>query len=143
MPVAAAGIRCRAHASLLGIEIVNLSSDDEKEAALPAHLRHWQTLHLGPRSLPSLAPLSQELVQRYHIPHPGAGPQRHRPRTCKQDPGPHFLDELALRMYAGALPDEARSRSSLRQQPPPSGMPPPGSSSRPLRVGGIPPSGAR
>jgi N-acetylmuramoyl-L-alanine amidase len=104
------------NASSLGIEIVNLGYD-EKEAALPAHLRRWQPYTRA--QIAALGALSQELVQRYRIPatqvlaHSDIAPER------KQDPGPHFpWRELALHHGVGAWPDEARV-AALRQQPPP------------------------
>ncbi|WP_043763280.1 N-acetylmuramoyl-L-alanine amidase [Aeromonas taiwanensis] len=101
------------NASSLGIEIVNLGYD-EKEAALPAHLRHWQPYTEA--QIAALGALARELVERYQIPptqvlgHSDVAPER------KQDPGPRFpWRELALRYGVGAWPDEARV-AALRQQ---------------------------
>ena len=99
--------------SSLGIEIVNLGYD-EKEAALPAHLRRWQPYTEA--QIAALGALARELVERYQIPptqvlgHSDVAPER------KQDPGPRFpWRELALRYGVGAWPDEARV-AALRQQ---------------------------
>ncbi len=101
------------NASSLGIEIVNLGYD-EKEAALPAHLRRWQPYTEA--QIAALGALARELVERYQIPptqvlgHSDVAPER------KQDPGPRFpWRELALRYGVGAWPDEARV-AALRQQ---------------------------
>ena len=100
------------NASSLGIEIVNLGYD-EKDAALPAHLRHWQPY--PPAQIDALGALARDLVERYQIPptqvlaHSDVAPER------KQDPGPRFpWRELALRYGVGAWPDEARV-AELRQ----------------------------
>ncbi|WP_421280898.1 N-acetylmuramoyl-L-alanine amidase [Aeromonas taiwanensis] len=101
------------NASSLGIEIVNLGYD-EKEAALPAHLRRWQPYTEA--QIAALGALARDLVERYQIPpsqvlaHSDVAPER------KQDPGPRFpWRELALRYGVGAWPDEARV-AALRQQ---------------------------
>ncbi|WP_244081463.1 N-acetylmuramoyl-L-alanine amidase, partial [Aeromonas caviae] len=71
------------NASSLGIEIVNLGYD-EKDAALPAHLRHWQPY--SPAQIAALGALARDLVERYQIPptqvlaHSDVAPER------KQDP---------------------------------------------------------
>ncbi|MEG0007789.1 MAG: N-acetylmuramoyl-L-alanine amidase [Aeromonas sp.] len=103
------------NASSLGIEIVNLGYD-EKEAELPAHLRHWQPFTRA--QIAAIGALSQSLVQRYQIPptqvlaHSDIAPER------KQDPGPLFpWRELALKYGVGAWPDEARV-AALRQSLP-------------------------
>ncbi|MGY3904430.1 N-acetylmuramoyl-L-alanine amidase [Aeromonas lusitana] len=103
------------NASSLGIEIVNLGYD-EKEADLPAHLRHWQPFTRA--QIAAIGALSQSLVQRYQIPptqvlaHSDIAPER------KQDPGPLFpWRELALDYGVGAWPDEARA-AALRQSLP-------------------------
>ena len=87
---------------------------DEKEAALPAHLRRWQPYTEA--QIAALGALARELVERYQIPptqvlgHSDVAPER------KQDPGPRFpWRELALRYGVGAWPDEARV-AALRQQ---------------------------
>ncbi|MGY3945105.1 N-acetylmuramoyl-L-alanine amidase [Aeromonas tecta] len=101
------------NASSLGIEIVNLGYD-EKEAALPAQLRHWQPY--TPAQIAAVGALARDLVQRYQIPptqvlgHSDVAPER------KQDPGPLFpWRELALDYGVGAWPDETRV-AALRQQ---------------------------
>ncbi|WP_290435954.1 N-acetylmuramoyl-L-alanine amidase, partial [Aeromonas caviae] len=53
------------NASSLGIEIVNLGYD-EKDAALPAHLRHWQPYPSA--QIAALGALARDLVERYQIP---------------------------------------------------------------------------
>lgn len=102
------------NASSLGIEIVNLGYD-ETEAALPAHLRHWQPY--TPAQIAAVGALARELVRRYDIPptqvlaHSDVAPER------KQDPGPHFpWRTLAQEYGVGAWPDEARV-AELRQTP--------------------------
>ncbi|MGL5812848.1 MAG: N-acetylmuramoyl-L-alanine amidase [Aeromonas sp.] len=103
------------NASSLGIEIVNLGYD-EKEAALPAHLRHWQSFTRA--QIAAVGALARDLVRRYDIPptqvlaHSDIAPER------KQDPGPLFpWRELALDYGVGAWPDEARV-AALRQSLP-------------------------
>ena len=94
---------------------------DEKEAALPAHLRHWQPYTEA--QIAALGALARDLIERYQIPptqvlaHSDVAPER------KQDPGPRFpWRELALRYGVGAWPDEARV-AALRQQPLPAWPP--------------------
>lgn len=103
------------NASSLGIEIVNLGYD-EKEAALPAHLRHWQPFTQA--QVAAVGALARDLVRRYDIPptqvlaHSDIAPDR------KQDPGPLFpWRTLALEYGVGAWPDEARV-AALRQSLP-------------------------
>ncbi|MGY3859003.1 N-acetylmuramoyl-L-alanine amidase [Aeromonas intestinalis] len=100
------------NASSLGIEIVNLGYD-EKEAALPAHLRHWQPFTRA--QIAAVGALARDLVTRHQIPptqvlaHSDIAPDR------KQDPGPLFpWRELALDYGVGAWPDEDRV-TALRQ----------------------------
>ncbi|MFQ2092327.1 N-acetylmuramoyl-L-alanine amidase [Aeromonas taiwanensis] len=101
------------NASSLGIEIVNLGYD-EKEAALPAHLRRWQPYTEA--QIAALGALARELVERYEIPHTQVLGHSDVAPERKQDPGPRFpWRELALRYGVGAWPDEARV-AALRQQ---------------------------
>lgn len=101
------------NASSLGIEIVNLGYD-EKEAALPAHLRRWQPYTEA--QIAALGALARELVERYDIPHTQVLGHSDVAPERKQDPGPRFpWRELALRYGVGAWPDEARV-AALRQQ---------------------------
>ncbi|MGU5714484.1 N-acetylmuramoyl-L-alanine amidase [Aeromonas taiwanensis] len=101
------------NASSLGIEIVNLGYD-EKEAALPAHLRRWQPYTEA--QIAALGALARELVKRYDIPHTQVLGHSDVAPERKQDPGPRFpWRELALRYGVGAWPDEARV-AALRQQ---------------------------
>ena len=108
------------NASSLGIEIVNLGYD-EKEAALPAHLRHWQPYTEA--QIAALGALARELVERYEIPHTQVLGHSDVAPERKQDPGPRFpWRELALRYGVGAWPGEARV-ATLRQQPLPAWSP--------------------
>lgn len=108
------------NASSLGIEIVNLGYD-AKEAALPAHLRHWQPYTEA--QIAALGALARELVERYEIPHTQVLGHSDVAPERKQDPGPRFpWRELALRYGVGAWPDEARV-AALRQQGPPAWPP--------------------
>lgn len=101
------------NASSLGIEIVNLGYD-EKDAALPAHLRHWQPYTEA--QIAALGALARELVERYEIPHTQVLGHSDVAPERKQDPGPRFpWRELAQRYGVGAWPDEARV-AALRQQ---------------------------
>ena len=66
------------NASSLGIEIVNLGYD-EKDAALPAHLRHWQPY--PPAQIAALGASRRDLVERYQIPPPRCWPTAMSPRA--------------------------------------------------------------
>ncbi|MGS3182210.1 N-acetylmuramoyl-L-alanine amidase [Aeromonas taiwanensis] len=108
------------NASSLGIEIVNLGYD-EKDAALPAHLRRWQPYTEA--QIAALGALARELVERYEIPHTQVLGHSDVAPERKQDPGPRFpWRELALRYGVGAWPGEAMV-ATLRQQPLPAWSP--------------------
>ncbi|MCS3457227.1 N-acetylmuramoyl-L-alanine amidase [Aeromonas sp. BIGb0405] len=94
------------NASSLGIEIVNLGYDT-KEAQLPIDARHWQTFTEA--QIAAVGALSQDLVERYHIPPTHVLAHSDIAPTRKLDPGPRFpWRRLSLEYGVGAWPDEAR-----------------------------------
>ena len=115
MPDVVAGINMRGSTPAPRHRIVNLGYPPQDEL-LPAHQRRWQPYTQA--QIAALGALTRKLVERYQIPHPGAGSQRCRPRAQAGSRPPLPWRELALHYGVGAWPDETRL-AELRQQPAP------------------------